>query len=320
MTRPLRVLVAEDDDVSRQLVGAMLVAAGHSPVLAATGEEAWEVYLDGGVDLLITDWMMPGMDGPELCRRIREKPLGDYTYIVVLTSLGEPEHALAAMQAGADDHLSKPLHPLALESRLVAASRITSLHGELAAYRSRLWELHLESATAARTDPLTGLGNRLRLTEDLDQRSAQVGRYGYRYWVGIFDLDRFKAYNDIYGHLAGDEVLRAVADALVSTSRRGDAFYRYGGEEFIGILPELTPVSAVMVGERLRRAVENLALPHVGNLPAGVVTASVGVAPLGAEGDLHSVLAEADRLLYQAKANGRNRVAASTAATAVLSH
>lgn len=309
MLRPLRVLVAEDDSATRRLVGAMLAAAGHEAVLAAAGEEAWEVYQQTGVDVLITDWMMPGLDGPELCRRIREKPVGDYTYIVVLTALGDPEHALEAMEAGADDHLSKPLHPLALEARLVAANRITSLHAELAAYRSKLWQLHLESATAARTDPLTGLGNRLRLAEDLDQRAAQVGRYGYRYWVAVFDLDHFKAYNDLYGHLAGDEVLRAVSTALLVTSRRGDAFYRYGGEEFLGILPELTVTTAGPVAERLRAAVENLGIPHAGNPDTGLVTASIGLAPLGASGDVHTVIGEADRLLYEAKAAGRNRVA-----------
>lgn len=307
MVRPLQVLVAEDDGATRRLVGALLTAAGHEVLLAASGEEAWEVYQQSGADVLVTDWLMPGLDGPELCRRVREKPVGEYTYIVMLTALGGPEHALAAMEAGADDHLSKPLHPLALQARLVAAARVTALHDELAAYRSRLWQLHLESATAARTDPLTGLGNRLRLTEDLDQRSAQVGRYGYRFWVAVFDLDHFKAYNDRYGHQAGDEVLRAVAEAVMRTSRRGDAYYRYGGEEFLGVLPELSPATAGLVGERLRRAVENLAIPHAGN-PPGVVTASIGLAPLGAEGDVHTVIGEADRLLYAAKAAGRNRV------------
>jgi diguanylate cyclase (GGDEF)-like protein len=313
----LRVLVADDDEASRFVVGAMVARLGHHVELAAGGEEAWAEYQRSGADVLLTDWMMPGLDGPELCRRIRQRPEGLYTYVIMLSALSEREHVLEAMRAGADDHLAKPLHPLDLEARLVAATRVTALHSELDRYRQQLWEMHLDSAAAARTDYLTGLGNRLRLAEDLETLVSRTDRYGSRYWIAVFDLDHFHEYNERFGHPAGDVALSSVAEALGRVSRRGDVVYRYGGEEFLAVLSDLRPEMAKSAAERFRREVEDLGIVHP-DAPAGVLTVSIGLAPLCPVGDLHAMVAPADRALYAAKAAGRNRVALGSPLSSVI--
>ncbi len=164
---------------------------------------------------------------------------------------------------------------------------------------------------SARTDPLTAAGNRLRLSEDLSQLDARAHRYGHSYSLAVIDVDEFKSYNDTYGHLAGDEALRAVAAALDSVSRDGDGLYRYGGEEFVVVLPEQLLGGAVAAGERLRAAIEHLAVPHEASRHA-IVTVSVGVATLVAtDDDADMLLRRADVALYEAKRRGRNRVEAA---------
>jgi diguanylate cyclase (GGDEF)-like protein len=219
-------------------------------------------------------------------------PEAAYTYVLVLSGAAGEEAAREAMEAGADDVLHKPLDPADLERKLIAAERVTTLHRRL----------HAD----ARHDPLTGVGNRLRLAEDLEVVCGRVERYGHAYCVAMVDVDRFKAYNDASGHRSGDDVLRAVASALRDTVRTGDTIYRYGGEEFVVLLPEQTLDGAARAGERLRAAVEGLALPH----PEGrSVTVSVGVAGLGDGSCSPDELFElADQALYEAKAAGRNQV------------
>jgi diguanylate cyclase (GGDEF)-like protein/PAS domain S-box-containing protein len=179
---------------------------------------------------------------------------------------------------------------------------------------SELERLNRALAEQARRDPLTGLGNRLRLEEDLVAYDARRVRYGHSYCVLLCDLDRFKALNDHQGHQAGDHVLCAVADTLGRASRTGDAVYRYGGEELLVLLSEQTLEGALIVCERMREAVHALELPHADNEP-GVVTVSIGAAacPQGAHTDATDAIRRADRALYAAKAQGRNRVVADSA-------
>ena len=176
---------------------------------------------------------------------------------------------------------------------------------------NELERLNCELAAQARRDPLTGLGNRLRLEEDLALYDARRVRYGYSYCVLLCDLDHFKALNDRRGHQAGDRVLRQVADCVVRESRTSDAVYRYGGEELLVLLAEQTLEAALIVCERMRAAVHGLALPHT-DTDAGVVTISIGVAacPEANQGDSEDAIRRADRALYVAKARGRNRVVA----------
>jgi diguanylate cyclase (GGDEF)-like protein len=286
------VLIADDDASTRLLVSTAVERLGHRCTVAEDGDEAWRRYREDLPEVVITDWQMPGMDGTALAKAIRGHHTSDYAYVMVLTGAADEQAARATMEAGADDLLLKPLDLAQLERKLIAAGRVTALHRRL--------------HDSARHDALTGLGNRLRLAEDLELLCGRVERYGHAYCVALFDIDDFKGYNDAAGHLAGDGVLRSVAQALQRQIRTGDALYRYGGEEFLVLLPEQTIDSAALAADRLRAAVEALALPH----PAGgVVTVSAGVAGTTAGGCRPDELFElADQAMYRAKAGGRNRV------------
>ena len=286
---------------------------GHECLAAEDGGAALELYWNTpGIDLVISDWMMPGIDGPALCRLIREDKRGDYTYFIFLTALGDKGHLLAGLAAGADDYLSKPLDSDELQVRLTSARRVTRLHRRLAAQNEQLEKLNERLFEESREDPLTHLGNRLRLEEDLDVLQARSRRYGHSYAVALCDVDLFKEYNDRYGHPAGDRVLEKVAETIMRHRRAGDTAYRYGGEEFLIVLPEQTLGVAASTTDHLRKTVEDLRIPHESNVPPGLVTISAGVAALS-KGDSKStarLLEQADAALYRAKEAGRNRVAA----------
>jgi diguanylate cyclase (GGDEF)-like protein len=310
----MRVLIAEDDAASRMILRRAVQRFGHEVLVAEDGRKAWKLYRETpGVDVVISDWMMPDMDGLELCHRLREEKRDEYTYFIFLTTLNGKEHLLEGMQAGADDYLSKPLDRDQLEVRLIAAARITALHRQLTKQKEELEKLNSELFKQARRDPLTRLGNRLRLREDLDALRDRVERCGHSYCAILCDVDSFKLYNDHYGHLKGDEVLQKVAKAILQSFRSRDACYRYGGEEFLIILPEQTLESTALAAERLRRAVEELAIPHEASEPGGIVTVSCGLAELspGEKKTVEEFLKEADEALYQAKESGKNKVAVS---------
>jgi two-component system chemotaxis response regulator CheY len=288
----MHVLIADDDPGTRLLVSAAVEQLGHRCTVAEDGSEAWHRYQELLPDVVITDWQMPGMDGTQLAEAIRGLASAPYAYVVVLTGAADEDAARRTMEVGADDLLLKPLDVAQLERKLIAAGRVTALHRRM----------HAD----ARQDALTGLGNRLRLAEDLEVLCGRVQRYRHVYSVALFDVDGFKGYNDSAGHRAGDEVLCSVAGELERQIRTGDALYRYGGEEFLVLLPEQSMEAAALAAERLRAAVEQLALPH----PAGgVVTVSAGVASLSDDNCRPDELFElADQALYRAKDGGRNRV------------
>jgi diguanylate cyclase (GGDEF)-like protein len=260
---------------------------------------------------VISDWMMPNMDGDEFCRRVRAEPNAPYAYFILLTSLDDRKHMVAGMEAGADDYLTKPFGEEELATRLIAAARVSGLHRELERLHAGLFE-------DARRDALTSLGNRRRQDEDLELLAGRAERYDHSFCVALFDVDRFKAYNDSAGHPAGDGVLRAVAAELVRQSRRGDAIYRYGGEELLVVFPAQALSAAEGAAERMRASIEALGIPHPGLEPGAVVTASAGVASFDAEGgdDVAKLLERVDSALYTAKRAGRNRVSLEPQATA----
>jgi len=293
----MRILIADDDAVSRTVLGAAVGRLGHECAVAEDGIAAWRMFCGAQPDVLITDWAMPGLDGNQLVGRVREACVEAYTYVMVLTGQADGKASRASMSAGADDLLRKPLHAAELDRKLIAARRLIGLHERL--------------RHDSRSDALTGLANRRRLVEDLEGQHARAIRHGHSYGVAIADVDRFKAFNDVAGHLAGDEVLRMIATTLAETVRCGDSVYRYGGEEFVGLLPELAPGGGVCAASRWRAAIEELAIPH----PAGgLVTLSVGLAVLGAaDTAAEDVLSRADRSLYLAKTMGGNRAEVSDA-------
>ena len=258
--------------------------------------------------------MMPGLDGPELCRLLRARTTDSYTYIILATALAERSDVLAGMQAGADDYLIKPLEPFDLRTRLIAAERVTALHRELAHARREQQRLNRELAEQARTDPLTQLGNRLRLREDLERVHARARRHARPYSIALCDLDHFKTYNDTYGHPQGDTALQQIAAILAADLRAGDTAYRYGGEEFVIIYAEDDLPDATRATERLRHTIQSLAIPHRVNHPTGILTISAGVATYtpATNTDANALIEQADRALYTAKQRGRNRIAAPT--------
>ena len=308
----MKVLIADDSAVPRMILEQTLTSLGHEVVSAADGQEAWERFLTFEPDVVLSDWLMPGIDGIELCRRIRTHDADSYAYFVLLTAMTEVEHAVTAMTAGADDFMVKPLNRVALEATLIAARRVTALHDELRDQRSTLVRLNSLLHDDARRDPLTLLGNRLRLSEDLAAIAGRVERYGHSYYLAMCDIDFFKRYNDTLGHPAGDEALRTVARTLAGATRAGDMTYRYGGEEFLILLPEGSLARATQAIERIRAAVQDLAMPHPDNPPSGVITISAGIAesnparPIPAD----EWVRRADIALYEAKGLGRNRVVA----------
>jgi diguanylate cyclase (GGDEF)-like protein len=311
----VKILVAEDSATSRLLLTRELARLGHEAILAEDGVQAWDMFRGAGIEVVISDWMMPGMNGDELCRLIRSEPLGRYTYFVMLTSLEGHGHIVAAMRAGADDYLSKPFDSEQLEARLIGAARVGALHRRVAEQQAELERLNAGLFADSRRDHLTGLGNRLRQDEDLDMLISRAERYGQGFSVALFDIDRFKAYNDTCGHLAGDDVLRRVAQVLAHECRGGDAVYRYGGEELLVILAAQTLDPATAAIQRMRAAIEALAISHPGIEPPGIVTVSAGVAERRANeaGDAAELLHRADAALYDAKRGGRNRVVAEPA-------
>ena len=306
----MRILVVEDDPASLMLMQRLVETLGHSVITASDGAAAYALFQSEAPDVVLSDWMMPELNGLELCRRVRDTKREKYTYFVLVTALADRRHAAEGMEAGADDYLPKPVDREQLRMRLKVAERVTSLYARLAEQQATLAALNDRLQVESRTDALTRLGNRLRLREDLARLPASVARYGYMYGIMLCDVDFFKKFNDSAGHLAGDEVLRQVAAALAQNCRSGDTAYRYGGEEFLVILPGQNILSATIAAERHRRSIEALQITHPGLPEGSVVTISVGVAALAREGhkDVDTLLSEADTALYQAKDDGRNRV------------
>jgi diguanylate cyclase (GGDEF)-like protein len=288
----MHILIADDDPGTRLVVSTAAESLGHVCTVASDGEEAWRLFQQARPDAVITDWDMPGIDGTELTRRIREQSDIPYPYVIVLTARAERGDALVTMHAGADDFVAKPLRREELERKLIAAARVTLLHRKVQA--------------DSRDDALTGLRNRRRLEEDLAAIQDRNRRYGHRWCAVMIDIDDFSSYNDALGRPQGDEALRAVAQALSRTIRTGDSLYRYGGEEFLLLLPEQTRQSTALAAERLRAVVEALDLPH----PArGRVTVSLGVAgPASGGASLDELITQAAEALRAAKTSGRNRV------------
>lgn len=299
--QPMSVLIADDSPVSRRLLEAVLKKWGYQVISVASGAEAWEILQkEDSPQIAILDWMMPGHSGPEVCSLVRQQGRRQYTYIILLTSRHEKEDLIAGMESGADEYLVKPFDNNELKVRLGPGRRIIELQAELLQAQEALRE-------QAMRDALTQLWNRRAIFEILRREMARCRREGTALGVALADLDKFKSINDTYGHLAGDTVLREVAGRIGGSIRPYDAAGRYGGEEFLLILPGCGDQEAVHTAERMRQTIEAapVVLPD-GELP---VTASFGVTSLpgGYEGTPESLVRLADEALYQAKSQGRNR-------------
>ncbi len=311
MAGSLKVLVVDDEPDTRDAIECAVRGLGNTCTSAGDGVEAWDAHGRDRADVIISDWNMPRMNGIELCRKVRAgDPSLPYTHFIFVTANHDKSCAAEGMRAGADDYLAKPLDLQQLETRLTVARRMLLVQRELRARNTALRSDSERAMVAARTDSLTTVLNRLALKEYLESLAARVSRYGHLYCAALCDVDNFKAYNDYFGHLSGDEALRAIAEAIQAQLRCGDGFFRYGGEEFLAILPERSVVEASVGIERARIAVERLEIAQAPGIGAPFLTISAGIAALGTDASpsIEDWLRRSDAALYAAKGRGRNRV------------
>ncbi len=299
----MKILIAEDDLVSRRLLKVTLEKWGYEVLVTCNGREAWEVLQqDDTPQLAILDWMMPEMDGPAVCQKVRQRKQEPYIYIVLLTAKGQKEDLIVGLEAGADDYLTKPFNPYELQLRLRIGTRILTLQAELIAAREAL-------RIQATHDPLTGIWNRAAILDLLARELERSKREETSMSIVIIDLDHFKQINDTYGHLAGDRVLRETTQRIRSSIRAYDAIGRYGGEEFLVIFPGCDASKALKQAERLRLCIckEQIQLEE-GHISL-TISLGVAVSTPTSRREVEALIQAADTALYQAKRDGRNRVA-----------
>lgn len=300
----MRILIADDSLLSRRLLEDTLSKWGYEVVAARDGSQAREIL--SGPDsppLAILDWMMPGHTGPELCDLVRRAGAEPYTYILLLTSRNEKQDLVTGMEAGADDYITKPFDRHELQVRLRAGTRIVELQQQLLRTREALRE-------QATRDYLTNLWNRSAILDKLGREMARSSRDGTPFGVVLADLDHFKAINDTWGHAAGDVALKEVTGRIMASLRPYDSVGRYGGEEFLIVLPGADLEEASALADRVRQEIgsapiawQNISIP---------VSCSFGVTCGFGEPSLTAadLINTADEALYAAKHAGRNRVIA----------
>ena len=298
------ILVVEDNIVSRKLLEKSLITQGYEVVVAENGKQALGILERQFFPIVITDWMMPEMNGLELCEAIRALDFPGYVYIVILTSMDSQTDIINGLQAGADDYLIKPVNQPELAARLNTGKRILGLERSL---RLANEEIRILSVT----DSLTKVFNRGYINENLPDEIKRACRYRRPLSIVLCDIDYFKKVNDTYGHHAGDKVLINFAQQLKGLTReRIDWPARYGGEEFLLVLPETPVVNAAAASERLRKTIEQGAITT--DRGEVRITASFGVVGFGSpphqELSAEIFISHADNFLYQAKDAGRNRI------------
>jgi diguanylate cyclase (GGDEF)-like protein len=297
----MKVLVADDDPISRRLLQVSLAGSEYEIAIVANGAEALRVL--EGADcprLAILDWMMPEIDGVEVCRALRRRVGEPYVYVILLTAKGHPAEIIEGLEAGADDYITKPFDIHELKARLRAGRRILDLQEQLVSANDRL-------RIQATHDPLTGFLNRGTILDSLEREMARSAREDRSLAVIMADIDHFKTVNDTYGHLAGDAILQTVAKRIQDSIRTYDQVGRYGGEEFLIVSPGCTLEQACDLAERLRACV--CKEPEIVRDESISVTMSFGLA-IADENCTESaeLLRAADSALYLAKNRGRNRV------------
>jgi diguanylate cyclase (GGDEF)-like protein len=308
------ILVVEDDPVSRMLLEKTLTRAGYEVACAKDGREALSLFNEKFYPIVFTDWMMPEVDGLELCRSIRTNVSAGYVFIFLLTARDSRDDMIAGLEAGADDYLTKPFDRAELFARLKTAVRILTLEKSLKEANEAIRVLSI-------TDTMTGCYNRTYMDTQFPNELQRAARYGHPISVLMVDIDHFKEVNDTYGHQGGDQVLKAFVETIGRSIRSGvDWIARYGGEEFIVVLPETDFENAQLLAERLRTKVSKEIISYNGNEIR--ITASFGVTGLPSgqgrkcslEGFSHEAMIRiADKCLYAAKAEGRNRVRGKSA-------
>jgi diguanylate cyclase (GGDEF)-like protein len=290
----------------RLVIMEHLRAAGYEVSEATDGASALALLGESAIDVLITDLSMPGLDGFEVLAAAKERAPGIEVIILTGARADDMSAVVRALRLGAHDYLTKP--PAHSDQIVLAVERAI----EKKRLRDTNQRLLQQLETLSLTDGLTGISNRRAFDQALDREVARALRHTHPLGIAMLDIDHFKLVNDTYGHEGGDEVLRAFARATLGALRKGDSLYRCGGEEFVALLPHADPVGAALAAGRMIGAAAQLEL-RAG--PATFrITASAGVACLGAGGNGPEVLARADAALYEAKRTGRNRVCTAPSA------
>ena len=291
----MRILIAEDDGFSRRFLAKSMKQWGYEIIFASTGDQAWEILRqEDAPKLALLNWMLPGMDGPDICRKIRKHQEGTSTYIIMFTASRNTSDLVGALNAGADDFVTKSFDVRELEVRLRAGKRIVELE-------EALW-------TLATRDSLTKLWNRSAILDVLDSEISRASRSGADIGLVIADIDHFKKINDTCGHKAGDSALVQVAKRLADNLRKYDTVGRYGGEEFLIVVPEPAANTTEAVAERLRQTIAAEPFEIEGQtIP---ITMSFGAVTTSSKQHVSadSLIKNADKALYRAKAQGRNCV------------
>jgi two-component system, cell cycle response regulator len=296
-----RVLIAEDDPVSRHILRNFLVKWDYDVSVVADGAEALRI-LEGedAPRLAVLDWMMPGMEGAQICQRLRERKGHPYVYALLLTGRSEKQDLLRGLELGADDYLTKPFDAHELRARLLVGERILNLQDDLIAAQEEL-------RFRATHDALTGIPNRAMVMDTLRSELFRQAREHRPFGIAMVDIDHFKRINDTYGHLCGDEVLRAVARRMKDCIRPYDTIGRYGGEEFLIVVAASDAAGTMALAERIRGKIESQPVSTQTGEVRVTVSLGVAVSSDAPSLDPQVLLGLADDALYRAKEHGRNR-------------
>jgi len=297
----MKVLIAEDDKVSCKVLEKNIKNWGYKVAITSNGQQAWKIFQKDEIPLAILDWVMPKIDGLELCQKVRELNKDNYTYIILLTSKDRQEDILQGFRAGADDYIVKPFDALELRARLQTGKRIVDLQNQLIHSKKKLEEL-------ARQDSLTKLWNRAAIIQLLQEEMDRSRREKKPVATIIIDIDYFKNINDTYGHLVGDTVLLEVTSLMKKKVRSYDRIGRYGGDELLVVLPNCRLNQAQDIAERLRLAVSHKKI----KTEMGILDVTLSLGGFSSERQsaisAEDMIKASDSALYQAKRNGRNCV------------
>ncbi len=311
MCERMKILIAEDDEISRLALKRTLEGSNYEVFEAVDGRLAEDIIYKENVRLVIADWLMPEVDGVQLCEKIRNTDKIGYVYFILLTEKNSNKDIIQGLEKGADDYITKPFDLDELLVRVRGGERILNLEQDLRVNNEKLHELNKKLEEMTLLDPLMEIGNRRGFHSVIERSHDRAIRYGHSYGLILCDIDHFKVYNDTYGHLAGDNILRVVADSIKKSSRLSDEIFRYGGEEFVIILPEQEESSTFAVAERITRDIESLRIENK-NTERKILTVSCGVGHYKSSNkdDINwpTVLEMADKAMYKAKSKGRNQV------------
>jgi len=299
----MKILLVEDSATLRHAMSQYISDAGHTPLVARSGEEALQLLEDTPVDMIIMDVEMPGLNGFETTRLIREWLGGHWIPIIFVTGRNEDESYREGIEAGGDDYLIKPVSYVIIKAKIQAMERIADM-------RNQLNHLNTELEALSQLDSLTQIYNRRTFNELAQQQWLTAVRQNQPMSVLMIDVDHFKPFNDNYGHPAGDECLKKISHTIKGCMHRpGDLLGRYGGEEFVVLLPETDNPGALRVAEYINKAIVTLGLRHAFSSTGNVVTVSIGGSTClhTSHHSLEELIKSADRALYNAKNSGRNR-------------